>query len=362
MDAFKSAIKNKWVIFSFILFGFTLFIFLAVPVSANEKYYGRYLYPPIRTLLNNLFGSLTIPGFMMVGPVLLLGLISILLYNLVKKKYMHTLVYSLAYFACILTLFFWVWGFFYKIPALIPQPDLNKIPIQEREILRTFDRALSIRNQIGPDSISPFWSPDIMQLVNDSGKIWLNESLHLLGKPTAIASKQLRYWPKGFILRWGIVGMYFPFTGESTLDRGIHAIRYPSTALHEWSHSMGFTHEGDCNLLAYIAAQFSDNTFIRYSAEIERLREELIFAAFQNPELFQRVKGKIPPIVEKDINDIRNYHARYIGVMSDMGNWLNDQYLKTLSDENGVDDYWLWIIKLHLLERENKLLRQLENK
>lgn len=353
MNAFNTAIKNRWVKISFILFLITLLLFIFTPPHINALVYKAKIYPLIRTALNNTIGIFTFPAVFIVFSLMILGLIFIPVIQIVKKMYAKAIVYTVSYLMILVTIFFWIWGFHYNNPILVPQPDLERYPIQKATLLKTFDRALSLRERLGNDSISPSWQPPTIQRVEDSGRYWLESAIRLLGDKPTTASNAVRWWPEGFILRWGIVGMYFPFSGEATVDRGLHSIRYPSTTLHEWAHSMGYTNEGDCNLLAYLAAQNSSDPFIRYSAEVERLREEMYFTAMQNPALYDDVIKDLPPVIEKDLMDIRRFHAKYKGQMSDIGNWVNDQYLKTLSGDNGIDEYWLWVIKLHLIEEKS---------
>ncbi len=352
MSAFKSVLKNKWLKISFVFFALTLGLFIITPSETSAFIYGEKIYPFIRSALNTTLGKLPFPAFYIVLPLLIFFLIYVLARQVIRKKFIAAFFYTLGYLLGVISLFFWIWGFHYNSPVWIPQPDMHEYKITKDMLLQTFDRTLRYREQLHTDSISPQWDPAIIRLVEDSGRIWLDGIGHLLDQKKSVASTSIRTWPKGTLLRWGISGMYFPFSGEATLDKGLHGIRFPSTALHEWSHSMGYTNEGDCNLLAYLAAQSSTNIFIRYSAEIERLREELYFTAMQNQDLYQEIIDSIPAIVQNDLQNIRTHHAKYRGLISDIGNWANDQYLKTLSGENGIDEYWLWVIKLHLLEEK----------
>lgn len=355
MTTWNEAINNKWVKFSAIFFVITILIFILTPAHLNALVYQEHLYPYIRIILNKTFGKLPFPAFYIILSGMILSLVLIPALQLFKKKYKHAIIYSVSYVMILISIFFWIWGFHYNNPILVAQPDLHEYPMEKERLLKTMDKALTLRLQISKDSLSPIWDDKIIQEVEDSGRNWLNQAVLLLGDPPSISSNNVRWWPKGSMLRWGIVGMYFPFSGEATVDRGLHAIRFPSTVLHEWAHSMGYTNEGDCNLISYLASQFSPNAFIRYSAEIERLREEMYFTAMQNADLYEEIKLLLPPIIEKDLIDIRNYHAKYRGVTSEVGSWVNDQYLKTLSGENGIDDYWLWVIKLYLIEQKEQL-------
>lgn len=356
MNTLKAAFKNRLVQISFIAFLITILLFIFTPPAVNELVYKSTIYPFIRSGLNNTLGKLPFPALYILFPFMVVLLLLIPIRQIIKKNYIKALIYTLSYLLMLITIFFWIWGFHYNNQILVPQPDLQQYPLKKEVTLASFNRALKLREELNTDSISPITRSETIQLVKDSGIIWLNKAVVLLGEKPSIASNKVINWPEGYIIRWGIVGMYFPFSGEATVDGGLHSIRFPSTTLHEWSHSMGYINEGDCNLIAYLAAQYSSNTFIRYSAEIERLREEMYFSAIQNPTLYDSLKEQMPEIIENDLINIQQYHARYRGDFSEVGNWINDKYLKTLSGDNGVDEYWLWVIKLHIIEQQHPKL------
>ena len=350
MKELKAAFKSRFVRISLLSMIATVLIFILLPPDINALVYKGYVYPVIRTLLNYTFGLFPFPSVFFVIAFFALVLLSISVIAFKSKSWAWGISRLTGLLCLIITIFFWVWGFHYNNPILVEQPHLSEYHINKEQVLRTFKRAEALREGIWADSISPVWPATAVSLVQDSGRIWLKKAIHLLGDQSTTASNRVRSWPKGFIIRWGIVGMYFPFSGEATVDAGLHAIRFPSTTLHEWAHSMGYTNEGDCNLLAYLAAQYSSDTFIRYSAEIERLREEMYLVAMQNYPLYETLKPLIPEKISRDLSAIQRYHARYKGKLADVGNWINDQYLKTLSGDNGIDEYWLWVLKLNLIE------------
>lgn len=352
MSEFNAAIKNRFVKISIILFIISIILFIFTPPQANAVVYKLSIYPFIREILNQTLGRIPFPSTFIILPLMIFGLIYFPVKQILRKKYITAILHTVSYIFSLITIFLWIWGFHYNNPILVPQPKLEEHPIQAEKIIASFHRAEELRNLFPSDSISPLWDQKTIQLVEDSGRVWLQKAIVLLGDTPSKASNKVSFWPDGFILRWGIVGMYFPFSGESTVDGGLHSIRFASTTLHEWAHSMGYTNEGDCNLLAYLAAQFSHDEQILYSAEIERLREEMFFAAMQNPELYDVLRQQLPQTIEKDLIDIQKHHFKYRGKMNQMGNWINDQYLKTLSGDNGVDEYWLWVIKLHILEEK----------
>jgi len=329
-----------------------LFMWLC-PEAWNGYVYKDKVYPVVRTLLNTLFGYSPVPAF----SILFLGVfsyvIAVLFFSVKERSFYEGAIRLVALVFIILAAFFWLWGIHYSLPSPTVDIDSEQMEILASDVEATIEKSLETRRAFvnDSDSITPEWSFEVVEDMQRHYQLWHDKGLAILGYPSLKAARRIRYWPKGALLGVGISGMYFPFTGEPTLDRALHMLRLPSTALHEWGHSMGFTGEGDCNLIAYLAAMQSDNSFVKYSALLERLRDELYLLAILDFETYELVKNAIPDPINRDMMSIIAHHGRYRGKLSDVGHWMNDQYLKSLGVEDGLDDYWKWVIKLRKLEK-----------
>jgi hypothetical protein len=343
---------------SLFFFGMTLvaaliFMYL-LPESWVEHIYKGQLYPLVRTVLNGVFGYSPIPAIFIIIALILIYLVAVIFYTWKERAFQKGGIRILSLLTVILSAFFWLWGIHYSLPSPTVDIRSDKILIQGQDVAKTIEMALSERREIlsDTDSVSPEWPLHIEQELQANHLKWLHDGIAILGYPPLKAALRVRYWPKGSLLRVGVSGIYLPFTGEPTMDRALHALRMPSTALHEWGHSMGFTGEGDCNLIAYLAAIQSDNAFVRYSALLERLRDEMYLLAMLDFKAYEAVKSSIPEAINSDMMSIKTHHGQYRGKLTNVGYWINDQYLKSLGVEDGVDDYWKWIIKLRKLELE----------
>lgn len=330
----------------------SLILMLMLPESWMEVFYKGLLYPSVRTILNGLFGYSPVPAIFVIIALILTYFFGVCYFAWRERAFGKGGIRILAILIMILSSFFWLWGIHYSLPSPTVDIQSDRIAVESEDVLKTIDMALTARRELfhDTDSISPDWPSHLEQDLHQNQTQWLHEGIALIGYPPLKAALKVRYWPKGTLLRVGVSGIYLPFTGEPTMDRGLHALRMPSTALHELGHSMGFTGEGDCNLIAYLAAMQSDNPFVRYSAQLERLRDELYLLAMTDFEAYQAVKFAIPEAINKDMLSIRMHHNQYKGKLTNVGYWMNDQYLKSLGVEDGIDDYWKWVIKLQQLE------------
>lgn len=341
----SASLKSFWISLGLLLL--TLVIFAFGPTD----WYGQNIFPIIRQVLNLAFGYLPVPAFGIFFTLFIAYVLVMLIYAF-KSSYQKFALLRLGQACSFLpVIFFWLWGFHYAIDDYRTFPDLDEVKISAKDIEQTIAAMEFYRRQLltPADSFSSSWDLTALDQITSDGEKWLNEAFASVQIPNKRIAVKIRQWPKGFLLRWGISGNYLPFTGEPTLDPGLHGLRMPSTALHELAHSAGISGEGACNFYAYLSALFSRDPFMIYSALIEKLRDELHLLAITDFDTYELAKNQVPEYIGRDLLSIRNHHAHYRGIMSDAGNWMNDRYLKSLGIEDGVDNYYKWVLAAKLL-------------
>jgi hypothetical protein len=228
----------------------------------------------------------------------------------------------------------------------------ENVIINKSDLEKTILQAEKIRSEIIPDtdSFNTDWPANIQSAIVSNGRKWVRETLASFQLPHQHAANKIRSWPEGWLLMWGLSGMYFPFTGEPGIDKGLHALRMPETALHEWAHSHGYTGEGDCNLISYLASIRSEEPFIIYSATLQRLKDELHLLTVFDFNSYETIRESLPDAIKNDLSSIRNHHRKYRRSFTDAGEWINDKYLKSMGIEDGVGNYLKWVLQLKVLE------------
>ena len=61
-----------------------------------------------------------------------------------------------------------------------------------------------------------------------------------------------------------IMGYYFPFSMEATINSVMYITNVAPTVCHELAHTKGFIFENDANMIGYLACIQSDDTFLQY--------------------------------------------------------------------------------------------------
>jgi hypothetical protein len=141
-------------------------------------------------------------------------------------------------------------------------------------------------------------------------------------------------------LDWlGISGFYLPFTGEANVNRGLPAASYPMTAAHEKAHQRGFNPENEANFFGFLAAANAPDPLARYAAFLFAQRQLLAaLAALDEERVGQLLRQRLPG-VQRDVDDIRDYWARFEGPAREASRRTNDAFLRTNRVEGGVASY-----------------------
>jgi Protein of unknown function (DUF3810) len=160
-----------------------------------------------------------------------------------------------------------------------------------------------------------------------------------LNFPTGGAVRGRLLYPAGILLRNNTAGVYLPWTGEGHLDSGLHPLQIPFTLAHEMSHGYGFTDEGVCNFLAYLACERSQNPFIKYSGRLSHWR--YVFSALhkKNTPAYLWERAKIPRGMHEDIKSVRKKMDEYPDLLKGVQASTYDSYLKIQGVKEGMDSY-----------------------
>lgn len=236
-----------------------------------------------------------------------------------------------------------LWGFNYLhnplaalFPALVSSPSADELCYETEWAARQAELARQAIPGAGLDSLDASFLPEA---VGDDMAEAVRSALVLLDLPHCKAGSTKRIQPDGFLLRFGIAGIYNPFTGEGNLDAAIIPTFQPAVMAHELGHSMGYTDEGGCNFIGVLACILHENPLYRYSGYLtyyQYLSGDLYQA---DPHLARMVRKTLDPGVQADLR--ANYHIslRYRGWLSDVGEKVNHTYLRSQGVQGGIVNY-----------------------
>ena len=147
-----------------------------------------------------------------------------------------------------------------------------------------------------------------------------------------------------YLLYNGIIGMFMPVTGESSVPRNVPVIPLPFTMCHEAAHRLGIASEQEANFCAFLACINQDSLYFRYSGYYSAFGYCWASLSAENPERAQELAAQYADdpsfaMVFRDRSDTRAAYAKYDSPLQDVSDNINDTYLKTFSHESGIRSY-----------------------
>lgn len=136
-----------------------------------------------------------------------------------------------------------------------------------------------------------------------------------------------------------IAGIFSPFTMEAHVNAHEADVLLAATAMHEAAHLRGFAREDEANYIAYAVCMESDDPYVRYSGTILGLIYAGNALNSSNPDAYRAVWETYTPGVVSDLRAYSAAWAPYKGKASEVGDKMNDAYLKANNQTDGVKSY-----------------------
>ncbi|HYU41117.1 MAG TPA: DUF3810 domain-containing protein [Vicinamibacteria bacterium] len=148
----------------------------------------------------------------------------------------------------------------------------------------------------------------------------------------------------------GIAGIFIPFTGEANVNSTLPEWEIPFTAAHELAHQRGFAREEEANYVGYLACRAHPDRDFQYSGVFRASLYALAALAHVDGEAYGRLRGGLSDALRRDLAALAAWHLRYASRLSDVQERVNDTYLKTQGQAQGVQSYGQ-VVDLLLAER-----------
>ena len=313
-----------------------------------ERYYAQGLFLGIRRVIDSTVGFLPIPLIYLFFLVLIFFIVK-KIRNLIRnhvsaKLTIVNILFSLVTFLFGLVFFFLVlWGFNYGRLPLEQKLKIKPQPLSLTELKTELDwthqEVVNARNQIPNHSIAPIDASFLPTDIENEIRTIVKNELYQLGYKTAGNVRGRLLKPKGVLMRIGTSGVYFPWVGECNIDSGLHPVQIPFTLAHEFFHGYGFTDEGTCNFLAYLACMHSDNPVFQYSGQLGYWRYLASSYRRMDSENYKTYFETIPKGVLNDIIAIDEEIDKYPDIFPDFRDAFYDTYLKTQGISEGMKNY-----------------------
>ena len=137
-----------------------------------------------------------------------------------------------------------------------------------------------------------------------------------------------------------ITGVFFAPFGEANVNGNETNLYLPHTLAHELAHGKGVMREYDANLLASYVLLTCDNSYLSYGAVVQCLYSAIsIVRLYPNSK---QVVDDLYDMIDEGIYRERSNYAEFYGqftLLTDIGEFFNDIYLKLNKQENGTGSY-----------------------
>jgi hypothetical protein len=148
----------------------------------------------------------------------------------------------------------------------------------------------------------------------------------------------------------GISGIFIPFTSEASVNGTLPDWEIPFTACHELAHQRGFAREDEANYVGYLACRTHPDPDFRYSATFSAALYALAALRGVDREGHDRLRKGLADPLRRDLAALAAWRARYESRLGDVHEKVNDAYLKTQGQPEGVQSYGR-MVDLLLAER-----------
>lgn len=314
--------------------------------EATDELYSRKFFPGIRNVIDLTLGHLPFPSvYLFIFSILFL--VGLFIHRFIQKtgwksKILYT-IRSLANGLGALVFFFLIlWGFNYQRTPIFQQlalkPQALNLAQLKWEVGITTRLVVQSRNQVTGDTLAIGFTiryPELEKLVRTN----MGENLDILGLNFTGRPRTKMFPPPGFMRKMGILGIYFPFTGESYIDPTLHPLEQPFTVAHEMAHSYGVTDEGEANFIAWVICSNSEDPLLRYSGQLRLLQYQMRDFYRMAPEEYKVWVKTLDPGIRNDLNSLRIASEAIKPFSLELSRKSNDLFLKSQGVKAGVNSY-----------------------
>jgi len=319
-----------------------------------ESIYSRGIFQGIRFALDYTLGLLPFPLVYLIAAALILSLVFKIVKRIKKgKKIKEKISWQMrilkgvlslgAFFGAIIFFFYFLWGFNYQRLPIENQLKIKPEPLDitgiRKELNIAFQMVEAARKDIPGASNAPLDSYFLPKGLESKIRDNLEKVLKSMGYPVPGRVRARKLSPSGLLMRFAVSGIYSPFTGEAYIPANLTAMEIPFSMAHEMAHGFGFTEEGTANFLSYLTCISAKNPVIRYSGCLEYFNYISFEMARASPQEHKDIIKKLPQGVIADRIAIFQNWAHYRGWLMEIGQQVNDLYLKSQGVKEGVKSY-----------------------
>ena len=253
------------------------------------------------------------------------------------------------------TLFVGGWALNHYAPPLGRELGIETHAYAEQELVdatRHYLReAAVLAPQVPRDEGGGLGRQDFFELARVAGASYerLGERYGVFAGGSTVPVKALLLAGEPLLLS-GHVGIFWSPTGEATVPLNCAVADQPYIMCHEAAHRLGIASEQEANFAAYLACSTNEDVRFAYAGNLSafgyclnalwgqdpQTAGQLLEETVAVPELEQGVR-----LVMGDRAATQEWYARYEGPFEEVGQAVNDSYLKGFGQQEGVRSYGL---------------------
>ncbi|MDR3643885.1 MAG: DUF3810 domain-containing protein [Clostridia bacterium] len=331
----------------------------------TESLYSRRIYPLISRAgsLVTAFTPVCMAELMLCAAVLaaLGGLVALVTHrNAVTRRRVASFVLTVLAAASACYFFFVVlWGLNYNRQPLAQNLGYKGGSVTSAELSATLTREVNAINSLLADGRirfdakgRSFYTGGLLNMEQQT-----IDGFNTLARQNSLFNRNY-VCPKGVLLSlpWcytGVEGIFIPFTFEPCVNTVTPAFMLPFNMSHETAHFKGFAKEDEANYVAYLAATANSDPYFRYSGHMAACSylSNALYATDQ--ALWQQSMSKLDSRAVGDFNYYNQYVERFAGPVQKASQQMNDSYLKSQGEPQGIVSYNLFVSLLAAEYRTN---------
>lgn len=345
----KNNLKIKCIIILFVPLIIIINSLLKRYPQLIETYYSNIVDKFIREALSLVTGIVPFSVAELLIAILLVILIYLLTSLIIfilrarKKKALMCFINIAVYLSALYLIFMILWGFNYNRLSFDKIAGLNMEKSSKQQLYELCDnlieRANALRNNVKENSKGVMY-------IEGGYKNVFERSSKGYEKASVIYSELGGNYgpPKPVLLSegmcyTGITGIYMPYTGEANVNVNITDLMLPCTASHEMAHQRGFSREDEANYIAYVTCSMHPDADFQYSGVMLALIYSMNALADNDINLYKELKVKYSTGVKSDLQYENEFWKKYSGKAEKISNKVNNTYLKSNGQQDGVESY-----------------------
>ncbi len=238
-----------------------------------------------------------------------------------------------------LMLLLWGVGYYAHSPVQRLQVQAEPVSVEQlTAVTQLFaDKLYSTAEHVQRDE-NGVYSEDKVELIEQGRNVYDNlEEIYPHLEGTDITVKPMTF--SFFMSEINYTGFFFALTGEPNINIDQPAAFIPSTIAHELAHARGIMPEQDCNFVAILACEYSDNIAYQYSGQLlayVNLSNALYSADY---DAWEQISKGLHPYVVADIRNNNEYWQQYKGAASEIADTIYEGYLQGHDQTDGLKSY-----------------------